>query len=381
MKNLIFLGTILLLSSTASANFDQRWNPWVGCWELIDDEQKEPFVDSSQDGADSLPINGLVCLRPTEDQTGVTVETTSDGNQFFEETVIANGKRNPSSKGNCKGWQQNNWSNDGHRLFTKAKLTCNNPGDGKFSTREITVTGLSMMTPPMNWTEVQVVESSTGRAVVIRRYRPAEDNRNVSNNAFHSPYGVVTEPMSVTDVVEASRYVAPEAIEVAILEHDEGFDLNSNTLLQLDEANIRPAIIDLMVALTFPDQFNVKQDHTSYSYGGRRPFGNPYYYRSSFPYSFSYPYYLVPFGYYYWYAPYDPYYVVRPMRTPAIRHGRVTKNGYTQISTRSNSGSRGNSLVGSSSGSNSSSSSSGSVTSGGYTNSGGGKRKAKPRRN
>lgn len=340
MKAALLLAALVTAGASPSEDLDSRWAPWLGCWELVDDERREPLIgEADPTKGENVPLRGLVCLNPAADGNGVTVTTVAGGEAFLEETLIADGERNPSTKGKCNGWQRTEWSEDGHRLFTNAELTCEED-------RKLKVSGLSMMIPRSTWVDIQIVESQAGRAVLIRRYRPAdeEDVADVGvDSALTANLAVgpsrradryaVTAPLSADDIAEAASKVAPEALEAAVLEHEEGFDLDAETLVRLDEAGVRSGLIDLMVALSYPEQFEIEAGAGDGSGLGFFALPGTYYGRS-LPYGYGMPYHLAPFGYYYWYAPSHPRYVVRPIAVREVRQGLVSKRGYAQVSPR-----------------------------------------------
>lgn len=377
MTTALLLATLAMAGTPAVEEVDSRWVPWLGCWELVDDQRREPLVgEADPTKGEDVPVRGLVCLHPAPDGNGVTVTSMADGEAFLEETLIADGEKNPSAKGECSGWQQTEWSADGYRLFSSAELTCED-------NRKLTVSGLTMMVPRSTWVDVQIVESSAGRAVVIRRYRPADDteaveagvavlNSELETQSYRSRLAI-TDPLSAEDIAEAASKVAPEALEAAVLEHEEGFALDSASLIELDEAGVRPGLIDLMVALSYPDQFVVDSGSGDTSGGSSFAFPGTYYGTGS-AYGYRRPYYVTPFSYYYWYAPHHPRYVVNPVAVREVRQGMVSGRGYAQVKpretgrrARARSGSGGSAVSGSSS---SSSSSGGSVSSSGYSSGG-----------
>ncbi len=389
MTAALLLAALAMAAPSTQDNLDPRWVPWLGCWELVDDQRRDPLIgEADPTQAQDAPLRGLVCLNPAPGGEGVTVTTAADGETFLEETLIADGEKNPSAKGKCNGWQRTEWSEDGNRLFTSAELTCD-------ENREMKVSGLTMMVPRSTWVDIQIVESDAGRAVLIRRYRPADEedvadaggaalNADLAFDAAQNRHRrALTAPMSADDIAEAASRVAPEALEAAVLEHEEGFDLNAETLVRLDDAGLRPGLIDLMVALSYPEQFVVNSGTGDASGGGG--FAMPgTYYGPMLPYGYGMPYHVVPFGYYYWYAPYHPQYIVRPVAVREVRQGLVSSQGYARVSPRSTGrrarrrGSGSNGSVGSSS--SSSGSSGGSVSSQGYSRGGSsGGRSAKPK--
>ncbi|GMR22834.1 MAG: hypothetical protein BMS9Abin37_1210 [Acidobacteriota bacterium] len=385
----LLLAALALAGTPPQDNLDSRWVPWLGCWELVDDQRREPLIgEADPTKGQDVPLRGLVCLNPAPDGNGVTVTTAAGGEAFLEETLVADGEKNPSAKGKCTGWQRTEWSADGYRLFTSAELTCE-------ENRKLSVSGLSMMVPRSTWVDIQIVESSAGRAVVIRRYRPANDTQvidagvpvldtDLEMKSFRRRLAL-TKPLSADDIAEAASKVAPEALEAAVLEHEQGFALDAAGLMRLDDAGVRPGLIDLMVALSYPDQFVVSAGSGDAAGGGGfalpgtfygPSYGTGYYGTgySGLPYSYRTPYHVAPFGYYYWYAPQDSRYVVRPIAVPEVRQGLVSNRGYAQVAprhtgrrARARGGSGGNGQV---SGSGHSSGSVGSVSSQGYSHGG-----------
>jgi len=335
MKSVLLLAALIVGQvEPAPAAVDPRWVPWLGCWELVEDEQREPILGQSGPvGEEHLHQGGLVCLNPAAGAQGVTVTTASGGEAFLEETLIADGRKNPSTKGNCDGWQRLEWSKDGQRLFTTAELICE-------THRKLDISGLSMMTGPFVWVDIQIVQSGKNRAVMLRRYQPADEEKVVAAGLLgldeelaHQARRqrlLITEPLGTDDVIEAAQKVAPEAVEAAVLELEAPFDLDAEALTQLGDAGVRAGLIDLMVALSYPDRLVVERRSEGDGGGSEAPTFYEY-----GPYAFRYPYYVAPFGYYYWYAPYHPHYVVRPVPHPKLSHGVVSPQGYTRVLTRS----------------------------------------------
>ena len=382
MKSALLLAALF----AGQADVDSLWVPWLGCWQLAENETREPLIgESSPATGQDVPQRGLMCLSPSPDGDGVTVTTIAGGEAFLEETLVADAARNPSTKGSCTGWQTTEWSNDGFRLFTKAELTCED-------NRKLEVSGLSMMTRRSTWVDIQIVESQAGRAVLIRRYRPADEQdimdaglpplpSELAERSYKSRF-YLTNPLDTNDVIEAAQKVAPEAVEAAVLEHKEAFELNADALMRMDDAGMRPGLIDLMVALSYPEQFVVKSGDDGGGGGGG--FGFPGY--LGVPSAMRHPYYLAPFGYYYWYAPHDSRYIVAPVSVREVSQGLVSQQGYAQVTPRSGArrarfrggdGSGGGSTSGASSGG----SSGGSVSGQGYSRGGSAGRSAKPKKN
>ncbi len=378
-------GTLLVAPSS-----DARWTPFLGCWSLVEDEVRRPLLgipdEEAGEQTEEDPPLGLVCLAPEGD--GVRLQTFSGDEAFLEEILTADGRKRDSAQGKCRGWQQLDWSKDASVLFTRSELTCE---EGR--TRSIT--GVSMLTNASTWVELQSIGTGDGRAVLIRRFRAVSEEvsrlripaltEEQYRDVVEARFRIASTSMSIEDVVETSAQVAPEVLEATLLERDGRFPIDSESLVRLSEASVPPGVIDLMVALSFPDEFAVERASgggggMAWGYAGYDPF---------FDSAFAYPYYFAPFGYYYWYAPWGPNYGVPPSGgSPGASVGRAVEGrGYTRVTRAApfDSGERrarprgesGGSDSGNSSGS---SSSSGSVSRGGYSRSGASQGAAKPKK-
>ena len=378
MFSLWLAGALLMAPSS-----DARWTPFLGCFRLIEDEVRQPLLGDpeEQGGEPAEPAeedrpSGLVCLAPEGD--GVRLQTFSGDEAFLEEILTADGQKHDSALGKCRGWQRLDWSKDAAVLFTRSELLCD---EGR--TRSIT--GVSMLIDGSTWVELQSIGSGDGRAVLTRRFRAASEEvtrlripsltEEQYREAVEARFRTATAPMSIEDVIEASARVAPEVLEAMLLERGGRFPLDGKSLVRLSEASVPPSVIDLMVALSFPDEFAVERASggggggMGWGYAGYDPF---------FDSAFAYPYYFAPFGYYYWYAPWNPIYVVPPVDSPGATVGRAVEGrGYTRVTRVEPAdgerrarprGESGGSDSGNSSGS---SSSSGSVSRQGYSRSGG----------
>ncbi len=362
---LLILAFVALTAATALAQDepmdptdlkDTRWLPWIGCWELS--EESVNRSDRDMEGV------ALVCLAPTPDGQGVNITTVANGDVVLQEKFFADGIQRGVDEPGCEGWQSAEWSEDGRRLFLFSDTTCG--GDVHRS-----ISGVSLLVPGGYWVDIQSIVSGIRRELVIRRYIPAGSESS----------GVFAR-LSIDNIIEAADKIDSEAVEAAVIESGTRLHIDSQALLDLADSVVSPKLIDLMVAMSFPERFRIaRTESSSFS----QPIGGAGGYSPLLGaherYGYSYPFYYAPFGYYsYWYAGYPGYYNLTPDVTPTASGGRVVNSrGYTKVwpkkpSTRSGGGGFGG--VDSSS----SSSSSGSASQGGYSRGGGASsRTAKPK--
>src|SRR5687767_3701353 len=112
-------------AQTQARAVDPRWTPWMGCWELIDENVRDREVDPAllADGGGmrrSRSTGAQVCVNPGDQPSGVTLSTIVGNQPALEEKVIADGADHPIVEADCKGTQRTEWSRTGQRLFAKA---------------------------------------------------------------------------------------------------------------------------------------------------------------------------------------------------------------------------------------------------------------------
>lgn len=405
-----------------------RWAPWMGCWQV----SEESVEDGAQLFAEfmgavsarSTTTRGpRVCVTPSENGAGATITTLMNNTPVRTETVIADGVERPWTDDGCRGWQKTEWATVGVNMFARAELTC---GDQPLRK----VWGMATMVAGPNWVDIQLIESQGKQSVRVRRYRQAPNPELAPPSSARElalvPLG---KKLTLDEITEASKKVPAEVVQAAVIELGTGgYDLKSKELRDLSSAGVPANVIDLMVAMSFPQKFVVERA-SSGGGGGGGWFGNefdtwsslamwPYagmwgYYDDPFyssmytrMYSPFYSAYYSPFGYRYWgyidprYRYYSDLGGLVAIESPPTGSGSIAipssegrvidGRGYTRIRraepespTRvSNGGDRGGWGTSSSGGSSSSGSGSSGASSGGYSSggsSGGGGRTAVPR--
>ena len=319
------------------------WLPWLGCWHLV--EETVARAEQPRD-TNGFRDRVVVCLTPsTAPPGGVEVTTLANGEPVLATTLLADGAQHPVEETACTGWRQNTWSSDAARLFARVELTC----DGEETRR---VSGVGLMTSSTTWLDIQLVTSRGRGEVTVRRYRRATESTTVDAGATPLPADMLdraraaarlasTRELSINDVIEAYVAVDPTVVEALLIETRASFVLDRRALIQLDDSGVRGRVIDLMVALSFPDEFVVDRqvDRTAASYGGGGGFADSF---SPFGYGYNqwYPYWASPFGYYYGWSPYSSLYYHGPAASYAIVPGAADERsagrayqgrGYSQI--------------------------------------------------
>ncbi|MDP6580073.1 MAG: hypothetical protein QF681_05410 [Vicinamibacterales bacterium] len=427
---------VLMAASTSTAAggqadvaADARWLPWLGCWQLVEETGPVGPVSAvaneaeGPDGVTHFAERVVVCLSPAgapTDTTSVDVTTMAGGEPVLVETLWADGIQHAVTESACTGFRRNTWSDDGVRLFARAELAC---ADAAEDARQ--VSGVGFMTSATTWLDIQLVSSGDRGEVTVRRYRRASASTTLDAGATPLPDAVLdqalkaarlasTSQLDVNDIVEAGKMAHPAVVEAMLVETQATVAIDGRALIQLADGGVPTEVIDLMVALSFPDEFVVgrppARTTTSYA-GGGGGFADQY---GPYGYDQWYPYYASPFGYYSGWSPYSSLYYFGPSASYVILPGGFGPDtvdrrsagraypgrGYSQIGVRepttnrraqprnrggniasSQGASRGGSSSGGSRGGSSSGGSSGGgrATPGGYTRGGSSGRTATPR--
>jgi hypothetical protein len=395
------------LASAQTPQVDPRWHAWIGCW------------SSSQNGLTGAASR--VCVVPAG-TSAVDIITLANGRVASREHVDTNGERRTSQRDGCTGWETARWSNDGRRVYVQSEHQC--AAGAKRSSD-----GLITISPQGDWLDVLSVTMGTNTGVRVLRHRatvePTDLPADVAATLHTVPSPRVRDartaavaPLGIADIVDASHQASAGVVAAWLNDVRQEFSVDAKRLVELADAKVPDRVIDMLVALAYPDAFEVPPSPTTVgalatneSGGARTGFGgldtfdnlecandfSVFGFGGCSPYAYS-PFGYSPFGY--GYLPYSysrfgygafggfagayggwydtaPIVVIRP--NDAGTHGQVVNGrGYT-------SGSSGTSTA-TSSGAGSSSSSGGSSSSEGSSggsastpSSGGGDRTAHPR--
>lgn len=232
-----------------TATTDARWEALVGCW------APEP----------GIPGPTAVCVLPAGGAR-VEVVTIADGKVASRESIDASGVRMPSTREKCEGGDVARWSADGRRLFLMSDHIC----DGATRVR---ATGVMALPSANEWLDVRGVSLAGGPADVrVRRYHaiaptssaiPAELVPEVQAATAERPTlrtaarTNAAAEVGIDETIEASRTIDAAVLEAWLVENGDGFEMDRAKLVRLADAKVSTRVIDVMVALSYPNQFAI----------------------------------------------------------------------------------------------------------------------------
>jgi hypothetical protein len=233
----------LAAPTSAQADGDARWMPFIGCWEAV--------------GADDQL--GLLCF----DFDGAGVELTNHvaGQAASTEQLVADESQRPVSVEGCEGWESVSFSEDGRRAFTQTEFFC-----GTEEAR--TGTGVMTFVAPNQWSDVRVLDVGGEEVAWVQEYRLVGADRLAEQGltdpaeglgmAVRSARMAAAAPIDLGDVQEALGRMDDKAVETWIVAQQDQLDPDAADLIGLADAGAPENVIDAVVAVSHPDRFVVE---------------------------------------------------------------------------------------------------------------------------
>jgi len=246
----LLAAAVLLLgvSPVRAQSTDPRWLPWVGCWQPL---------DSLGARNDEVP---MTCFRPVQGQAGVEMLSVQGAEITSHRMVLADGQGHHEERDGCSGTTRAEFSSDGQRVFTTADLTC----EGGVERR---TTGIMSLTRPNHWLDVKSLDVGDQSTPWVERYAQASPSRvrgagleDLADNqgiAISVAKMAAISPIDINDVIEASKLVDPAAVQAWVAERHDPFQLDAKQLLRMSDAGVPSDVIDVMVAVTYPQRFHL----------------------------------------------------------------------------------------------------------------------------
>jgi len=265
----------VLSPAAYAAQPDDAWLAWVGCWRAEGDSSERSL-----------------CIVPDGD--GVRMITLNAGKVEAESRIIANGQARTITQEGCTGIETARWSADRKRVFLNADLNCGNNVTRK-------VSGIFAMLPGSQWASVQSIQTAENQRLHTVRYTEA-DPSNLPNDiarAFRDNRLAretvrlgATAALDLDDVKEAVKLADVTVVEGWLTTVGQEFDLDGKTLIELADAGVPASVIDVIVAISNPGRFAVREERADDRDRVRRRPGScydywsdpydPFFYRGSY---------------------------------------------------------------------------------------------------
>lgn len=224
------------------------WLPFMGCWSDVEAQADAP----------------LTCVVPAEE--GAEVLTVAEEGVVERQLLRADGAERTFSSDGCEGVQASEPASAGHPIFTQSRISCN--GGMERSTR-----GMMAMVDLDEWVDIRALTVGSGSVSWVKRYRlvpPSRldrmqltDEERAELQRVAQRRGMATEGVrvaaagapSVDAIIEAHNRTDTEAVRAWIAELATPLNLGADELIRLSEAGVSPEVIDVAVAVSYPERF------------------------------------------------------------------------------------------------------------------------------
>lgn len=221
------------------------WQAWIGCW--------QPVIEGSSDGP-------RVCVVPTTVPSAVDVVTVDSVKALARYIVDASGRQRAVEYQGCTGWERSQWSSDSARVFFRSELSC---GPGRLKR---TTSGIMSISPNGEWVDAQTVIVGASEVVRTVRYRESARTDGLPAEAVSLLAGsrrlerqtiAAGTRLTTANIIEASRAIDTSAVRAWLVERGAAdVRANARTVVELADAGVAGSIVDVVVALAYPEQFH-----------------------------------------------------------------------------------------------------------------------------
>lgn len=229
---------------------------WVGCWNGI--------------GAAS---GTAVCFVPTD--AGLERHTFRDSQRIETATLALDRPGRVDGEG-CAGTETLTLSADTRRVYSQTELVCGERTERRTRglmamlsrTTWVDVTSAAIAGEEPAWTATYELASRARSEALVGRDPAAGREMAVQSARI----AAVSARPYVDALVEATNRVGARGAEAWIAAWGEPFRLDADALVRLADAGVPPSVIDVAVALSFPDRFQVARaepDDDRYDSRGR----------------------------------------------------------------------------------------------------------------
>lgn len=317
---------------------DTRLLPWIGSWRLL---SRGANKDQNE-----LVQEFLLTISPGDSVNTLTMKGYRDGNLSAEEKIIVDGHRHQITDDKCTGWYQYSWSENGRRLLFNSESNCQGDPPRKIS-------GMSIFDEKGQWLDIQLLHNGEDKVTNTKKYHNADNDSAIpganAGSRISSARIASGKRFTIEEIIELSGKVESEVLETALLETGKPFPINSKKVAELADLKVPSRVIDIMVAISFPDKFNLQgraisqareaEIHPNYYFPGPYDYCShdyryfpwhwaPY---ACFPYGYSYLDYYTGYGWYYPFWTWPPYYTDGGGGSGSVEHGRlINGQGYTK---------------------------------------------------
>ncbi len=255
-SELLLLAFLVLLfpgSAVAQTSSEVRANsslaPWIGKWTIIEDR--------SADRTNETNLSVIVEIRRTADNKGLEIVRKIPQGPDVKEVLVPDGTRRPVDEKNCSGWQIAQLIPEAGAIISSSEMSCKDSGS-------FTTSNLKMILANDQMVDILGIKTAGQTRIATRRLRfeqettSAEDSR--SRMTAMMARTAAAAPWNLNTIARLSGIVDTPVLEAALLERNVRLSITAKSLRQMEADKIPKEIIDLLVALAFPNKFDIQKN-------------------------------------------------------------------------------------------------------------------------
>jgi hypothetical protein len=237
-------------SQTNTADAKSSLKPWVGVWTFNDDAALKVVGDSNQ--------KTIVEIMPLSDGKGLEITRKEATQPEVKEWLVLDGTKRPVDASNCTGWQTARWIPEAGIIFSSSEMNCKEAGAFSTSNLKIIVAA-DKMVDILSLKSGGQTKLATRRLVLERELVPAGGSEPAYANTVERI--AAAAPWKLDRIVQLSKTMDTQLLEAALVEKNVTLDLNSAAAIKdLNKTKLPNEVIDLLVALAFPDKFHIERN-------------------------------------------------------------------------------------------------------------------------
>ena len=236
-------------AATQDARLDDRFQPWIGCWETVGAPERRV-------GSDDPAVPSRACILPSARVAGSVDLVMLDGaREISRQALPVPGRPTEKVVDECRGTERAEWLANDTRLLLRAELNCDR------GIRRVE-TGLMSIASTGEWLQLQTIEVGTSTATTVARFRFAGDSGAPGDlgtiRSSRTARLAAGAPLTLGQVLDVSVQAPPALTEAWVAEMGLRFDLDAKRLVALADGGMPERVIDLLVALDNPKAFTLR---------------------------------------------------------------------------------------------------------------------------
>jgi hypothetical protein len=236
-------------SQTNTADAKSSLKPWIGVWTFNDDASLTVSSDPNQ--------KAILEILRTSDGKGLDITRKVATQPDVKELLTPDGTKRSVDASNCTGWQTANMIAEAGMIISSSEMICKDAG--AFSTTNIKmIVAADKMVDILSVKAGGQTQLGTRRLVLQRELIPAGGSEPAYANTVERI--AAASPWNMDMVVRLSKTIDTQLFEAVLMEKKVKLDLNSKVLKDLKKTNMPSEVIDLLVALAYPDKFHIEKN-------------------------------------------------------------------------------------------------------------------------